>query len=74
MTTELFYKTEGNPFEIINIAPDLEKTLSKSKIKEGLLFIFCQSTTSGLNIIEFEKGHIRDIEEFLESLIPKMID
>jgi len=66
----LTYRTEGKPFEFINITQDLQEAVRKQELQEGLIFVFVQSTTSGLNIIEFEKGHIKDIEEFLKKYIP----
>ncbi len=57
--------------EFINITRDIDKTLQKSGIKEGMILVSAMHITSGVFINDAEPGLHRDIEEWLLKLIPE---
>lgn len=57
--------------ELIDITSKVEEIVSKSKIKEGVCFLFCPHTTAGLTINENYDPSVRqDIAQTLTRLIP----
>ncbi len=61
-------KKENN---LINISSEVERELRKSKLKEGIVFLFGVGSTCALTTIEFESGLQKDFPEFLDRIIPK---
>ncbi len=57
--------------DIINITPQLEGVLSKSKIRNGIVNLFVSGSTASISAIEYEPNLIRDMEEALEKIAPK---
>ncbi|HEY4482298.1 MAG TPA: secondary thiamine-phosphate synthase enzyme YjbQ [Candidatus Brocadiaceae bacterium] len=57
--------------EFINITRDIDKTLQKSGIKEGMILVSAMHITSGVFFNDAEPGLHRDIEEWLLKLIPE---
>lgn len=68
-TQELQIKTKKK-FEIIDITPIIKSHIEKNKIKQGILSISTQHTTSSIIINENEPNLLKDLENTLESLIP----
>jgi len=57
--------------QLIDITKDIQQIVSKSKIKEGVCFLFCPHTTAGLTINEnYDPSVRRDIQETINNLIP----
>jgi secondary thiamine-phosphate synthase enzyme len=57
--------------ELIDITDKIESIAAKSKIKEGICFIFCPHTTAGLTINENADPSVRrDIINTLNKLVP----
>ena len=56
--------------EYINITPEVERALSKSGIKEGMILISAMHITAGVYINDAESGLIKDIDDWLERLAP----
>ncbi|MCM8799129.1 MAG: secondary thiamine-phosphate synthase enzyme YjbQ [Candidatus Omnitrophica bacterium] len=57
--------------ELIDITSKVEEVVSKSKIKEGICFLFCPHTTAGLTINENYDPSVReDIAQTLTKLVP----
>ena len=67
---ELSIKTNGE-VDIIDITNDLQKHVSKSKIKDGILCVFVPGSTGTITTIEYEPGLIKDLPEALEKIAPK---
>jgi secondary thiamine-phosphate synthase enzyme len=65
-------KTQGNT-DIINITPDIERSLAEAGISEGTVTIFSMHTTCAVTIIEYEPGLIADFKSVWERLVPKDI-
>ena len=53
-----------------NITNHVEMILEESGIKEGIIIISPQHTTSSIFINDDEEGLIQDTLEFLEALVP----
>ncbi|HLP18340.1 MAG TPA: secondary thiamine-phosphate synthase enzyme YjbQ [Bacteroidota bacterium] len=56
--------------EYINITHDVEKILSKSGIREGMILVSAMHITAGVYVNDAESGLIKDIDEWLEKLAP----
>ncbi len=56
---------------LIDISIEVERELRKSKLKEGVIFLFATGSTGALTTIEFESGLQKDFPEFLDRIIPK---
>ncbi|CAN5518324.1 secondary thiamine-phosphate synthase enzyme YjbQ [soil metagenome] len=67
---ELWFNTSGRR-ELINITPEVEKVLSESKIKEGLLLCNAMHITASVFINDDESGLHNDFEKWLEKLAPE---
>ncbi len=57
--------------DIINITPQVEGILSKSKIKEGLVNVFISGSTASVSTIEYEPNLVKDMQEALEKIAPE---
>ena len=57
--------------DIIDITGRVREILDKSKIKEGVVVVFCKGSTAALTTIEYEPNLVKDFQEFLEKIIPQ---
>ena len=58
--------------ELIDITDKVQSLVSKSKIKDGICFIFCPHTTAGLTINENTDPSVKhDIINALNKIIPE---
>jgi secondary thiamine-phosphate synthase enzyme len=58
--------------ELIDITATVQAVVSKSKIKEGVCFLFCPHTTAGLTINENADPSVQqDILNALNKLVPE---
>ncbi len=69
-TETLWFNTEKQR-EFINITPQVEAALQKSKIKEGLCLVTAMHITAGVWVNDDEIGLLADIEEWLQKLAPQ---
>ena len=67
---ELLFNTK-NRREFINITPQIEKCLSESGIREGLLLCNAMHITASVFINDDESGLHSDFEKWLEKLAPE---
>jgi len=65
-------KTQGNT-DIINVTPDIERSLSEAGIRQGTVTVFSTHTTCGITIIEYEPGLIADFKKAWERIVPRDI-
>lgn len=57
--------------ELIDITQEIQSAVLKSKIKEGICFVFCPHTTAGLTINENADPSVcKDIINALNKIIP----
>lgn len=62
----------NNRIDLIDITDKVRAVASKSKVKEGICFIFCPHTTAGLTINENADPQVkRDIINTLNKLVPE---
>ena len=61
--------THGNT-DIINITKHVQNCVYKHELKDGLICVSIQGSTSAVTTIEYEDGLIRDLRETLERIAP----
>ncbi|MHA1952939.1 MAG: secondary thiamine-phosphate synthase enzyme YjbQ [Candidatus Heimdallarchaeaceae archaeon] len=66
----LQFQTEGE-IDIVDLTHELDKLVSKSGIKVGMLSANVIGSTGALTAIEFESGVLDDFRKILEKLVPK---
>jgi len=54
----------------VNITPEIRKSVSKSKVQEGLCLVNAMHITASVFINDNEKGLHQDYEKWLEGLAP----
>lgn len=59
--------------DTIDITANVQKVITNSDIKNGLVTIFCPGSTGTITTIEFEPGVIRDLQRALEKIAPSDI-
>ncbi len=58
--------------ELLDITGQVQNTVSKNKVRDGVCFIFCPHTTAGLTINENADPQVkRDITDTLNKLVPE---
>ena len=67
---EINIKTKGE-VDIVDITKEIQKIVSKSKIKNGIACIFIPGSTGGITTIEYEPGLKKDFSKILEKIAPK---
>lgn len=62
----------NNRTELIDITDKVKDAVSKSKVKDGLCFVFCPHTTAGLTINENADPSVKcDIIGALKKIVPE---
>ncbi|MBN2256670.1 MAG: YjbQ family protein [Anaerolineaceae bacterium] len=61
--------TKGNG-DVLNINDMLVERVSQTGISNGIVVVFCPSSTSALTTIEYESGCIQDLKSFFERVTP----
>tara|TARA_B100001123_G_C14841089_1_gene840149 strand:- start:260 stop:679 length:420 start_codon:yes stop_codon:yes gene_type:complete len=69
LTEYLTFKTKSRR-EFVNITPDVEKLVSQSGVKEGLVLVNAMHITASVFINDNESGLHHDYEKWLEELVP----
>lgn len=70
ITKTISISTKGNT-DIIDITDRIEKLLSETKLKNGLINISVVGSTAGITTCENEPGLISDLKKIIEELIPQ---
>lgn len=68
-TDYLWFNTSKHR-EYINITPEVEKSLEKSGIQEGMILVSAMHITAGVYVNDAESGLISDIDEWVEKMAP----
>lgn len=68
--TEYLVFNTKDKYELINITPQVEQSLAKSGIEEGLCLVNAMHITSSVFINDDEKGLHQDFLKWLEGLAP----
>lgn len=66
---ELNVETSGE-VDIVNITDDVQRIVSKSKIKDGIACIFVPGSTGSVTTIEYEPGLKKDLARVLQKIAP----
>jgi secondary thiamine-phosphate synthase enzyme len=72
ITIEVSVHSRGNN-EILDLTSQVQKTLQKLSLQDGLVTVFIPGSTAGITTIEFEPGAIEDLKRAFERLIPQGI-
>ena len=67
---KIVFSTKGE-IELIDITEKVHNVVKKSGIKNGLIHVFAPHATGVLILTEHEPSLDRDVEDFLEKIIPK---
>jgi secondary thiamine-phosphate synthase enzyme len=67
-TTYLKLSTRGNA-EIHDITAEVEQAVAKSGLKNGIVTLFCPSSTSALTTIEYEPGVLSDLCRLFDEIV-----
>ncbi len=70
VTESISLSTRGNG-DIIDITPQVEEQLAKSRVSNGMVTLFVAGSTAGVTTIEFEPGLVADFKEMWQRLIPQ---
>jgi secondary thiamine-phosphate synthase enzyme len=61
--------TKGNR-DCIDLTPDMKEIIRASAVSSGIAVLFAPGSTAGITTLEYEPGLIKDIDIFLEKIIP----
>lgn len=65
----IFLTTGGNT-EVIDITQKVSECIVSSTLSNGLVTVFCPSSTSGVTTLEFEPGVLQDFKRIINELVP----
>jgi secondary thiamine-phosphate synthase enzyme len=68
----IFLTTVGNN-DIIDITHKVAECVASSMLTNGLVTVFCPSSTSGVTTIEYEPGVVGDLKQVFEQLVPSEV-
>lgn len=69
-TYHLSFSTRGNA-DMLDITPQIVKTVDESGLQDGIATIFCPSSTSALTTIEYEPGCLKDLRQLFDEILPE---
>ena len=73
ITTDTISISSKGQTDFIDITPELEKQVAKSRLDSGIVTVFVTGSTAGLATIENEPGLIADFKEMWQRLAPDNI-
>jgi secondary thiamine-phosphate synthase enzyme len=65
----IFLTTLGNT-EIIDITQRVNECIHSSTLNNGLVTVFCPSSTSGVTTLEYEEGVLQDLKRIFNEIVP----
>jgi secondary thiamine-phosphate synthase enzyme len=65
----IFLATSGNT-DILDITQQVNECIRTSSLSNGLVTVFCASSTSGVTTIEFEPGVVQDLKRLFDEIVP----
>lgn len=69
VTRELQLRTRGG-YDAQDITARIAAAVQESKLKNGIVTIFCPGSTGGLTTIEYEPGVVADLKQVLDEITP----
>ena len=68
-TLSIQFSTRGNT-DMIDITDQVRQKVTASGLLDGIVTVFCPSSTSGLTTIEYESGCLSDLKRLFDQLAP----
>ncbi|MBP7735091.1 MAG: secondary thiamine-phosphate synthase enzyme YjbQ [Spirochaetes bacterium] len=68
-TDYIAVSTRGNR-DVVDLTSELRKIISRSGVTDGIATVFSAGSTAGITTIEYEPGLKKDIDIFLERIVP----
>jgi secondary thiamine-phosphate synthase enzyme len=69
VTLSIQLSTRGNA-DMTDISGQVQQKVAESGLSDGIVTIFCPSSTSGLTTIEYESGCLNDLKRLFDQLAP----
>jgi secondary thiamine-phosphate synthase enzyme len=69
-TAELYFEKPVEDLYIINITPDVQKTIHESKVKNGIATVFVGCSTASISTMNHSIENVKEIKETLERFSP----
>jgi secondary thiamine-phosphate synthase enzyme len=63
------FNTRGNT-DVLDITDQVAACLVEAGLQNGIVALFCPSSTSALTTLEYEPGAIKDLKRLLDEIIP----
>jgi secondary thiamine-phosphate synthase enzyme len=73
VTSKISFNTRGNA-DMVDITDEVMATVAESGLVNGVVTLFCPSSTSALTTIEFERGALTDFRHLLDQIVPPGAD
>ena len=73
VTDSISLSTKGNN-DVVDITYQVEEKLRQTQLEEGMVLLFVQGSTAALTTMEYEPGQIQDLQEVMETLVPRNKD
>jgi secondary thiamine-phosphate synthase enzyme len=70
VTVSIQLSTRGNA-DVHDMTEEVAQIVLKSGIKNGIVTVFCPSSTSALTTIEYEPGVVGDLKRLFDEIIPQ---
>jgi secondary thiamine-phosphate synthase enzyme len=70
VTTDYITVSTRGKRDVVDLTPGLRKIIGKNGVNDGIAVIFSPGSTAGITTIEYEPGLKKDIDIFLERLVP----
>ena len=67
-TLSIELNTNGNA-DILDITQDVSQCIGESGLQNGIVTVFCQSSTSALTTLEYESGCISDLRRLFDEIV-----
>ncbi len=66
---QIQFETQGEP-DIIDITTKVKEEVKASKIRSGIVTVFCTGSTGAITTIEYEPGLLKDLPNAMERFAP----
>lgn len=66
-TASIELSTRGNG-DVIDITVEIERAVRSSGLTDGIVTVFCPSSTSAVTTLEFESGAVRDLQRLFDEI------
>lgn len=69
ITREIHLRTPGRT-AIEDITPIVHEVLGETRLKAGIVTVFCPGSTAGLTTLEYEDGVVEDLQRIFDEIAP----